>query len=169
LIRSGFLSDCTFFTIRPEPSGGATVPIPTVVGSGGSESAKTPQAATENIALRGAYACACGRTSSRTRPSCCVVTTARGSGCVSIERATPPSGLVGGEVQHRHDDDAISQQEHQIVEPVLRWVQPVASTPHAVTIALVIVPAPTIMPPRNDVWPSDRVTDDCAACGPERP
>src|SRR5262245_8791162 len=80
------------------------------------------------------------------------------------------SACGGGlELVHRMMTTTISQQEHQILEPVLRWVRPVASTPNAATIAPVVVPAPTMMPPRNDVWPSDRVADDCAACGPERP
>lgn len=64
---------------------------------------------------------------------------------------------------HHHDDEGY-QREHQIVE----HGAPLVSTPHAATIAPVIVPAPTIMSPCNDVWPSDGVTDDCSACGPER-
>ena len=111
---------------------------------------KTRQAASDNIALSGAY----GR--------------AREDQFENSSRRLAGQGSVCGEMHHRHDDDG-SQQEHQIVEPVVRWVRPVASTPHTVTVAPVIVPAPTIMPPRNDIWPSDRVTDDCAACGPERP
>src|SRR5215831_5060615 len=124
----GFLSKCTFFIIRAEPSARATVPMPTLVAAA-KKSANTLQAATESFAMNGAYERAC-------------------------------EGLVRELVHHHDVTTGICQQEHQIVEPVLRSV---ASTPHAVTIAPVIVPAPTIMPPRNDVWPSDRVTDDCAA------
>lgn len=57
------------YTIRSESSAGASVPISIVVGHVGSESAKTRRAATDNIALSGAYARACGRTSLRTRPA----------------------------------------------------------------------------------------------------